>query len=190
MGVLIEDAYLQLPPQPIAPNDVLLPNLVEAWEGDVTTALAISNALSTKVGKALPWVVVRDGIDGAFRTRLLERAIDSGPWPCDYAGARAVKITVPQKGSSQPGPVTPPPPKIHETRLRTFVAEASLEIEEIQNLNDQLAELTKAAVGLNLSFYFRVELGTNGVQQIPETTIAKFNELLAEVSEKLLLHWE
>src|SRR5258708_4345376 len=97
VGVLADDAYLQRPPQPVATWDILPTNLPEAWNGETTTALDIANALSTKTGKMLPWFTVREAIDGAFRARLLERTIDSGSWPCDYAGATALKICLPQE---------------------------------------------------------------------------------------------
>src|SRR5207245_1288566 len=124
-----------------------------------TTALAIANALSTNAGEMLPWITVREAIDGAFRARFLERTIDSGPWPCDYAGARAVKISLPHVQSP---PL--PPPGVREPAAPTFtpgvlVAEAPLRVDEIQNLNDVVADLTKAAVGLNLQFSVQVELG-------------------------------
>ncbi len=81
-GVLSDNAYLQAPPQPVPVKDILPENLPEAWSGETTTALEISHALSTKVGKMLPWITVREAIDGAFRSRLIERTDDSGGWPC------------------------------------------------------------------------------------------------------------
>ena len=66
-----------------------------------------------------------------------------------------------------------------------LVAEAALGIEEIQNLSDTIGELTKTAVGLNLQFRLRVELGP--VSQVTDETIVRINELLGEVSDKLRL---
>ncbi len=91
-GVLTDDAYLQVPPQPIHVNEMLPENLTEAWSDETTTALVISEALSKKMGKILPWLIVQEAIDGAIRARQIERTVDSGPWPCDYAGAKFVKI--------------------------------------------------------------------------------------------------
>ena len=155
-GMLTEDARLQRPPQPVLPGDILPDSLPEAWQDGMTTALAIANALSTKAGKMLPWITVREAIDGALRARFLERTIDSGPWPCDYAGARAVKINLPRVQS-----LPPPPSRVLEPAAPTFapgvlVAEAPLRVDEIQNLNDVVADLTKAAVGLNLQFSLRM----------------------------------
>ncbi len=67
----------------------------------------------------------------------------------------------------------------------TLVAEAPLQVEEIQDLYDQLGDLVKATVGLNLRFHLRVELGP--ASKVSEERRATFNELLAEVSEKLRL---
>ncbi len=185
---LPEAAYLQRPPQPIPGKEILPQTLPEAWSGETTTAWEIANALSTKLGKMLPWVTVREAIDGAFRARLLERTIDSGPWPCDYAGAKTVKVSLPREQAAQHVPSASPQPLVHEFRppaAGMLVAEAPLEIEEIQNLNDQLSDLTKASIGLGLKFHIRIELGP--ASQVSDETVAKMNELLAEVSEKLRL---
>lgn len=56
---------------------------------------------------------------------------------------------------------------------------------ELQNLAEQVGQLTKGTIGLNLTFRLRVELGPT--VQISEATLAKVNDLLAEVSEKLNL---
>ena len=192
VGVLVDDAYLQRPPQPIPGKEILPQTLPEAWSGETTTAWEIANALSTKVGKMLPWITVREAIDGAFRARLLERTIDSGPWPCDYAGAKTVKVSLPREQAAQQVPSASPQPSIHDVRPTAMsgmlVAEAPLEIEEIQNLNDQLSDLTKASVGLGLKFHVRIELGP--ASQVSDETMAKMNELLAEVSEKFRLQRE
>ncbi len=191
VGVLVDGAYLQRPPQPIPGKEILPQTLPEAWSGETTTAWEIANALSTKLGKMLPWVTVREAIDGAFRARLLERTIDSGPWPCDYAGAKTVKVSLPREQAAQHVPSASPQPLVHEFRppaAGMLVAEAPLEIEEIQNLNDQLSDLTKASVGLGLKFHIRIELGP--ASQVSDETMAKMNELLADVSEKLRLQRE
>ncbi len=186
-GVLSDEAYLQGPPQPIPARDVLPQTLPEAWGGEITTALEIANALSTKVGKMLPWFTVREAIDGAFRARFLER--ESGTWPCDYAGARLVKICLPREQAVQHAQVAAPHPPLHEDRVPLasgmLVAEAPLREDEIQNLSDTIGDLTKTAVGLNLQFRLRVELGP--VSQVSEETMARINELLGEVSDKLRL---
>jgi hypothetical protein len=72
-GVFGNDALLHAPPQPIKPQDVLAPNLPEAWAGSaVTTAKAIADALATRLGQPLPWTTVRKAIEDAFVASYLE----------------------------------------------------------------------------------------------------------------------
>ena len=178
-GIITDDAILQAPPQPIPATDVLPMALSEAWSDAITTAQAIGEALSAKAGKILPWVTVREAIDGACRARMLERPIDSGPWPCDYGGAHAVKLKVPT--GPQPQPL--PPPRV--TPPGVLIAEAELRPNELQDLADQIGDITKAAVGHELKFMLRIELG--GKTRPPEETIKAINEKLQEVSEDLEL---
>ena len=56
---------------------------------------------------------------------------------------------------------------------------------EIQNLFEQVSELTRAAIGLDLKFLLRVELGSTPPP--PEEAVAKIDELLHEVPEQLKL---
>ncbi len=100
-GLLTNDARLLPPPQPIPAADVTPSNLPEVWSGETTTALAIAVALSKKAGTNLPWATVRQALDGAIRGRMLETAIDSATWPCDYVAAQNVKLRL---------PIAPPPP--------------------------------------------------------------------------------
>src|SRR5262249_22013519 len=114
-GLLVDDARLQPPPKPIPAKDVLPNTLPDAWGDEVTTAQEISEALSRRAGKPLPWPAVRSAIDGAFHGRLLERAVDSGPWPCDVAGAKQVKLKVRRSQTLTPTPTpapTPSPPDV------------------------------------------------------------------------------
>ena len=77
-GLLTDESELQAPPDPI-PSISLLPDaLPQAWDGGRTTGLSLTAALSQKSGRTLPWTVVRTGLEGAFRTRLLERAEGGG----------------------------------------------------------------------------------------------------------------
>jgi hypothetical protein len=109
------------------------------------------------------------------RTRLLERSVDSGPWPCDRAGAAAVLVHLSGK---VPPPRPPPPPA---TGVR--VAQAELRRNQLQNLADQVGELTRTAVGYDLKFLLRVELG--GKAQPPSDLVERLNGLLTKVAEGL-----
>ena len=191
MGVLTDTATVRRPPQPISTRDLLPEYLPEAWSGDTTTALDIATALSTQASQPLPWLTVREAIDGALRARLLDRAVDSGPWPCDYTGARAARITLPRQQERQPQPAPTSPTALQESRPGSsptiLVTETVLETGEIQELGDQAGELTKIATDakLHLSFHLRVEL--EPAMLVSDETLTKVNELLAEVSEELRL---
>ena len=81
-------------------------------------------------------------------------------------------------------PWQPPEPPV-KRRPGMLVAEAPIETYEIQNLSEQISELTRAAIGLDLKFLLRVELGSNPPPS--EEAVAKINQLLQEVSEQLTL---
>ena len=159
--------------------EVVEHNLPEAWSNGTTTALAVSTALSKKVGKTLPWATVREALDGALRARLLERTPDSGPWPCDYVGAEAVKLQAPHAPEREYPPIpTPPQPGI-------LVTEAELRLNELQDLADSIAGIRQAAVGFDLKFRLQLEL--SGASRPPDDVVAKVNLLLQDISEQLRL---
>src|SRR5262249_17195266 len=156
------------------PSDLLPAQVPAAWNGEGTTAAALADALSAKAGRPLPWSTIRAALTAAFQTRLLERSVDSGPWPCDRAGAAAGLVRL-------PGKVPPPPPPPPPTGVR--VAQAELRPNQLQDLADQVGELTRTAVGYDLKFLLRVELG--GKAQPPSDLVERLNALLAEVAEGL-----
>ncbi|MCL5107378.1 MAG: DUF499 domain-containing protein [Chloroflexi bacterium] len=174
-GLLTDTAVLQTPPAPVPTTDLLPEALPEAWGGGVTTGIALSAALSAKAGKTLPWTTVRQAVDGALRARLLERAADSGAWPCDLAGASALKLRVP---TVQPPIITPPP--VTTPKPGVLVAEAELQTGEIQNLAEVVGDIIKAAAGYDLKFRLTVELG--GKTKPPAEVVEKVNTLLKEVA--------
>lgn len=175
-GILTDDAGLQSPPPPIAASDVLPATLPEAWKEGVSTAVAIAAGLSHKAGNQLPWTAVREALDGAFRARMLERSIDSGPWPCDTGGAANVKLRLPSKDT--PPPPLPPTPG-------ALVAEAQLEPYQIQDLAEVVPDLAKASAGLDLKITARFEV--SGSPRPNAEAVKQINELLRRVSDELKL---
>ena len=171
-GILTPDAILQDPPEPIATVDLLPDNLQGAWSANNTTALGIATALSKKVGKTLPWVTVKEAINNGLKARFLELSEDSTSWPCEFTGAQAVKLRLPKE---KPPPPPPPPPDV-------LVAEAYLEPNQIQDLSDQIPDLTKTAAGQDLKYRIQMEL--KGDEKRDEIT-KKLNELLKDVSDDL-----
>ena len=187
--LLTDEATLQTPPPPLAAKDVIPDNVPEAWQGRrETTARDIAEALSAKAGKVLPWLIVRDALTLAFNARFVERA--GGQWPCDYAGAGMVRVC--QRSEQTPSQPKPSEegstPKPNYDTSGALVADATLSVGEIQDLNDQVAALTKAGVdyfGSEPKFSLRLEI--NPKSQPTKEHIEKFNQLLGEVSGELKL---
>ncbi|MDP2663589.1 MAG: hypothetical protein Q8R28_22980, partial [Dehalococcoidia bacterium] len=118
-------------------------------------------------------------IDGAIRARLLERAEDSGPWPCDWSGAGNVRLRVPaEQPAMAPTPVRPAP-------AGKPWAEAELEPSELQDVADGLADVLKAGAGLDLRFVLRVEIGSQ--TEAKEEQITRLNQALKKACGKLQL---
>jgi len=181
-GVLNDSAVIQAPPLPIGPTELLPERLSSAWNGSLSTAMAVTAALSQRIGKNLPWVTVRDAIDGAIRARILERASDSGPWPCDFSGASAVRLRLVGDGTPPPPPPPPPPP----TKPGSRTAEAEMKPNEIQDLADKMGELLKARGGCELAFRLRVEL--SGKEPPPDAVVEAINSVLRDVSKEMKLN--
>jgi hypothetical protein len=153
--------------------------LTDAWSNGTATALAISAALSKKAGKPLPWAPVRDAIDGAIRTRILERTEDSGAWPSDYSNSKSVRLRRPQDvPPPPPPPPTPPKPGV-------LVAKAELRSNQIQDLADQISDIRLAAAGLDLKFNVQVEV--SGTNSGSTDAVAKLNQLLGAIAEDFRL---
>jgi hypothetical protein len=174
LGVLNEAAILNPPPSDIPATAVLPQNLTTAWGQEITTAAAIASALSVTCGKQLPWSVISAAINGAIRGRLLERTEESGPWPCDWPGAEAVRLRIPKE--------VPPPPLVSPAGGK--YAEATLEPSEIQDLADALGNILKAGAGLDLRFVLRIEMED---RQVAPEQVIELNDALGKVSAKLRL---
>lgn len=175
-GVLSASAVLRPPPERFAVDELTASSIPDAWEDGETNALAIATALSAKRGATLPWFTVQTAIEDAIRSRWIEIKDGGGSWPCDLAGAKHVFLRIPsEQPDSDP---TPKPPGL-------LTAEAVLEASGIQDLAEQVPDIARAAVGNNLRFNVRVELG--GEAAPDPDSVKKINELLSEVSDKLKL---
>jgi len=180
-GVVSASATLQPPPDPITVDELMAESIPDAWKDGKANALAISTALSTKRGRTLPWPIVQSAIDAGIRVRWIELTDDSASWPCDIAGAQHVVLNVPAGrglGEGEGKPFEPKPKGL-------LIAEAILEANGIQDLADQIPDITKAAVRNDLKFNLRIEFGGETAPD-PEA-VDKINTLLSEVSDELKL---
>ena len=179
-GVLSPSAKLRPPPDPIAVDELMPSSIPEAWSEEKTNALAVATALSNMRGVALPWSSVQTAIESAIRTRWLEVSKDSGEWPTDLAGAQHVVLQAPTIGTREPRGKP-----YGQLPIGVFVAEAPLEASGIQDLADQIPDIAQAAVGGDLKFKVRIELG--GDTPPDPAVVDKINALLSEVSDDLKL---
>ena len=124
---------------------------------------------------------MRAVIDDAIRAHWIELDAAGAAWPCDFAGARHVLLVVPAGDTT--GARGRQPDKTARPGL--LAAEAILEANGIQDLADQIPEITKAAIGNDLKFSVRVEFG--GEEPPSAEAVDRFNALLADVSDTLRL---
>jgi hypothetical protein len=176
-GVLTPSARLKAPPAPISAAAILPENLPSAWHDDMTTALAISVALSQQAGDTLPWKTVKDAISGALQARFVALAEGSASWPCEFPSAKDVPLVVVPSGG-QHEPPEPPQPLVR-------VAEADFEPNQVQDLGDMVPAILKATAkaGVPIAFHIRLTLG-DGVTRPSDEAVAEINEALEESNEE------
>ena len=174
-GVLSASASLRPPPEPITVQEFMEAEIPDAWKDRKTNALALATALSNKRGVTLPWHTVKTAISGAIQANWLKLSEDSATWPCEFAGAQNVLLEIPPEIHD---PAPPPPTGV-------LVAQADLEAHGIQDLADQIPDMTTAAVGTGLKFNIRIEFG--GETPPDPEAVEKINALLGEVDDTLRL---
>ena len=173
-GILTDSAKIQAPPSAIAPQQLMATEIPKAWQGNQANVSVIGDVLSQQFGKAIPWPILQAAVDAGIQGRWFEVKPDGGAWPCDSAGARHVVIKTPEKG-----PLPPPPSPLGGV----IAAEAILEANGIQDLAEHVHEIVLAAVGNNLKFNIRIELG--GETAPPSDVVSNINALLTEISADL-----
>lgn len=166
-GMLTESAELLAPPVPLSPLSLLPEELPGAWSEGSLNGWSLTAALSQRFGRTLPWKTVTASLEAAFRSGLLERTPDSGPWPCDYGGAKALRMTVARE-TPRSGPLVTPRSK-----------SVSLRADQLQDLVDILPTLLKAAAGHDIRFELAVEISGNRTPS--EATKQALNTILEGV---------
>jgi hypothetical protein len=170
-GLLTDSAELLAPPAPLSLLALLPEQLPEAWRGGSLDGWSLAAALSQRAGRTLPWKTISAALESAFRSGLLDRTPDSGSWPCDYAGARSLKLTVAKEA---PQPRQPLAPIAESTLLRA---------DQLQDLVDILPNLLKAAAGYDLRFKVGVEI--SGKRPPDEAAKRALNTILEGVDPGL-----
>ena len=118
--------------------------------------------------------------DSALRADYLELAPTSGVWPCEYPAAQYIQLRVP---TAAPAPPVPPP---LPSKPGVYVAEADLQLGELQDLADVAGALISTAAGCGVTFHVRVELG--GENPPTKQVVDEANKILSETVSKM--HFE
>lgn len=184
-GVATPAAKLRLPPAPLPATAILPENLPSAWQGGEASGLAIMTALSQQQGMTMPWKTVREAIDGAVRARFLKLADESGPWPCEMAGAKAVKLEAAGGGAGAggggagggPGGAMP---------ARGHVLAGKLGPGQLQDLVDLMPAILKAGAegGVPIAFKLQIEVGNPG-SEAPDGVLARLRSILEPLNDAL-----
>jgi hypothetical protein len=179
-GLLSLESKLCVPPEPITAAALLPENLPGAWKAQAASALSIATALSVKANKNLPWKTIESVIQNALNARFIELDPDSQAWPCDYATAKFVKLTVSATAPKKPGDMYG---TMDENPIgKKHLAEALFSAHQIQDLGDVVAKLTeiKTKYNTDVRFYVRIEIG-DGTKTPPLEALQKVNAILKDL---------
>jgi putative transcriptional regulator len=91
-GLITDEACLRAAPTPVVATDILADSLPSAWTRDTTTVLSIWIALSEEAHIPLPWAIIKNVLDAALISGLLELVEDPERWPLDAESAKNVKL--------------------------------------------------------------------------------------------------
>ena len=184
-GVLTSEAKLKTPPATIQALSLLPANLPGAWQDNAATAASIATALSAVAGDTLPWKTVRDALSDAFNARFVEIAPGSGSWPCELAGASAVKVQVPSKATGGTGGGTGGGGSGGGTAYG-YIKTAAKDFEpaQIQDLADLIPKLLSVSAKANVPLRFHVRLEVGDAKTKPtDAAVKDVNTVLKELGD-------
>ncbi len=172
-GVLSETALLRAPREPLNMDELTPDVLPDAWKDGRTSPAALDNALWGKSQFRIPRLVLARAIGGAIKSRWLELAPESGPWPCDEAQWAQVSLKTPGK---------PAPRPVRDDR---HTCSAELEPEEMQDLVEILPAVVADAAGIPLKLQLSITFGDGDPSHAEK--VASINKLLEGVHSDLIL---
>jgi hypothetical protein len=168
------------PLPPIAVDQLMQDSVPEAWKDGQTSALALSVAFSAKIGRPVPWSLLRYAIDDAIKARWIELASDSGPWPCEIATASTVTL---KQSAATGGAVGPGGGGGVSKPKGVCTSSAALEPAALQDLVDALPDIVNAAAGISLRFQLEISVGKG--ESLSSSKVEEINTLLGSVSPEL-----
>lgn len=176
-GVLNAQCRLVSPPSALSVGEISEEDLPSAWSQGTATGLTLLQALNVKHGKILPWSLVHRVIESAIGLRRVERAVDSGPFPCPMSAAHTLKLQRPTVS----GPGSAPEPRPIPVAIRQGISEKDLSIAELQNLAEHAPEIRQLLRAEGVKFSIRLDLADG--QTLPDSKRDELNKLLASISK-------
>jgi len=134
--------------------------------------------LSVQRGRPVPWILVKDAVDGAIRARLVELDTTSVPWPCDPSAAAKVVLKTISGGAAGGGGGNG-----YAMNDKGVTYHATLQPNELQDLADALTSIMElqAKYGIKIRFNLAVEVTSEGDIK-PEAT-TELHRKLDEISK-------
>jgi hypothetical protein len=158
---------------------ILEANVPSAWKEGKGTVAGILAQLSVQRGRPVPWILVKDAVDGAIRARLVELDTTSVPWPCDpSAAAKVVLKTISGGGAGGSGGGNG-----YAMNDKGVTYRATLQPNELPDLADALTSIMElqAKYGIKIRFNLAVEVTSeNDIK--PEAT-TELHRKLDEISK-------
>jgi hypothetical protein len=185
VGALTPTAQVRAPHQTVTIEKLMPDQLADAWQNEQTTALSIAIALSNKEGLPVPWRVVVSAIDDAIKSRWLELDPNAGIWPSDFPGASAVLLKLPAVKAVGGGAGAVD--ENEATKTGVYMSASQIEPSALQDLNDALPGIQKAAASAGAPLRFRLEIRLGDGKPIEPTKLAEINKLLEPISPDLRL---
>ncbi len=182
-GVVRSDGRILAPPAAIDPQELSAARLPSAWDLDRTTPERLIEALRARDNVPYPWPSIRNAISAAIQLNLMRVAPDSTPWNGSAAEMAGVRLIRAAPVATQPG-LLGGIPAVTGSGLMT--AEATLSIDELQDLSDVISGLNSVAVSLegHLSITVRLTVASTTRSSAPDD-LGKISNALGSLSRKI-----
>ena len=173
-GALDGNAVLRAPPDGLAPQELTAEALPGAWTDGRANGISLSQALSQRRGRTLPWSLVRDGIEAGVKSRWLTLAEGSAVVHCGYDQAGNLRV-------ERPSAVTPDPPQPIDPPVAPAV-HFKIDPAQVQDLADRVSDLQTASAGYALRFRLTATLDEDTPAEVRAAVDRLLHEILKDPS--------
>lgn len=169
-------AELRLPPEHLAPFDLLPATLPDAWDAQATTVAKLYAAV--RVSKGLPWPkgLFLNALNAGIAQGFYSRTAGAGDLP-DYDTAKDEAIVISEKA---PKPSPTPGGKPKPTFPGYESPEAELQIHELQDLEEHIDKLNSLLSGCDMRVVVKIRAKGDAAGK---------TDAVAEILEKIKKGW-